>query len=80
MKLSEIFLFNPVLLAGVLAWAIAQILKVLIERLTEKRWNWALFFEAGGMPSSHSAMMSATALSVGFFAVGSRLPWGRQPS
>ena len=68
MKLSEFFLYNPVLLAGVLAWAIAQILKVVIERITLKRWNWALFFEAGGMPSSHSAMMSSTALSVGFFA------------
>ena len=68
MKLNNFLLYNPVLLTGILGWAIAQILKVIIERFTLKRWNWALFFEAGGMPSSHSAMMSATALSVGFFA------------
>jgi acid phosphatase family membrane protein YuiD len=67
MKLSQFFLYNPVLLAGILGWAIAQILKVIIERITLKRWNWALIFEAGGMPSSHSSMVSATALSVGFF-------------
>ncbi len=68
MKLNDIVLYNPVLLTGILAWAIAQILKVIIERFTLKRWNWALIFEAGGMPSSHSAMVSATALSVGFFS------------
>ncbi len=65
MRLSEILLFNPVLLAALTAWLIAQVLKVLIEYLLLKRWNWALVFQAGGMPSSHSAMVSATALSIG---------------
>ncbi len=65
MSLSEILLFNPVLLAALTAWLIAQVLKVLIEYLLLKRWNWALIFQAGGMPSSHSAMVSATALSIG---------------
>jgi acid phosphatase family membrane protein YuiD len=66
MTASEFFLFNPVLLAALVAWAIAQTLKVLIEFILLKRWNWALLFQAGGMPSSHSAMVSATALSTGF--------------
>ena len=65
MRLSEILLFNPVLLAALTAWLIAQVLKVLIEYLLLKRWNWALVFQAGGMPSSHSAMVSASALSIG---------------
>jgi acid phosphatase family membrane protein YuiD len=65
MSLSELLLFNPVLLAALTAWLIAQVLKVLIEYLLLKRWNWALIFQAGGMPSSHSAMVSATALSIG---------------
>ena len=65
MRLSEILLFNPVLLAALTAWLIAQVLKVLIEYLQLKRWNWALVFQAGGMPSSHSAMVSASALSIG---------------
>lgn len=65
MSLSDILLFNPVLLSGMTGWFIAQILKVLIEFLIKRKWNWALFFQAGGMPSSHSALVSATALSIG---------------
>jgi acid phosphatase family membrane protein YuiD len=65
LSLSDILLFNPILLAALTAWATAQVLKVFIEYFMLRRWNWALVFEAGGMPSSHSAMVSATALSVG---------------
>ena len=65
MKILEILLFNPILLAALSAWLIAQVSKVFIEFFTLRRWNWALVFEAGGMPSSHSAMVSATALLVG---------------
>ena len=68
MTAREFFLFNPVLLAALAAWAVAQVLKVLIEFVVLKRWNWALIFQAGGMPSSHSAMVSAAALSTGFSA------------
>jgi acid phosphatase family membrane protein YuiD len=53
------------LLSALIAWLIAQALKVLIELITEKRMNWGLLFQAGGMPSSHSALVSATALSAG---------------
>ena len=65
MSLNEILLFNPVLLAALTAWLIAQGLKVLIEFILKRKWNWALLFQAGGMPSSHSAMVSATALATG---------------
>ena len=65
MTLLEILLFNPILLAALTAWFIAQVSKVFIEFFTLRRWNWALVFEAGGMPSSHSAMVSAVALSIG---------------
>jgi hypothetical protein len=73
MTLSEILLFNPILLAALTAWFIAQVLKVLIEFILLKRWNWALLFQAGGMPSSHSAMVSAMALSIGLY-IGFDLP------
>jgi acid phosphatase family membrane protein YuiD len=63
-------LHNYVLVAGLLAWAIAQLLKVPIEYLQTHRWNWALFVQAGGMPSSHSALIvgitHGIGLSVGF--------------
>lgn len=65
MKVLDILFFNPVLLAALGAWLIAQVLKVVIELVLQGRMNWALLFQAGGMPSSHSAMVSATALSTG---------------
>jgi acid phosphatase family membrane protein YuiD len=65
MTLLEILLYNPILLAALSAWFLAQVSKVFIEFFTLRRWNWALVFEAGGMPSSHSAMVSAVALSIG---------------
>lgn len=65
MSLPEILLFNPVLLSALASWLVAQVLKVVLELITKRRMNWALLFQAGGMPSSHSAMVSATALSAG---------------
>jgi acid phosphatase family membrane protein YuiD len=71
-------LHNYVLIAALIAWSIAQTLKVPIEYMQTHRWNWALFIQAGGMPSSHSALIVAIThgigLSVGFgtplFALG----------
>ncbi len=65
MSPRDFFLFNPVLFSALIAWTLAQILKVLIEFIILRKWNWALLFQAGGMPSSHSAMVSATSLSIG---------------
>lgn len=58
---------NYVFIAGITAWGIAQLLKVPIEYLKTNRWNWSLLFRAGGMPSSHSALMTAIAHAVGLF-------------
>ncbi len=58
---------NHVLVAGLTAWALAQLLKVPIEYWQRRRWNWALLFSAGGMPSSHSALMISTMISIGLF-------------
>lgn len=63
-------LHNFVLIAALVAWLIAQALKVPIEYLQTRRWNWALLIQPGGMPSSHSALIVAIThgigLSVGF--------------
>lgn len=63
-------LHNYVLIAALIAWLIAQALKVPIEFIQTHRWNWALLVQPGGMPSSHSALIvSAThgiGLSLGF--------------
>ena len=59
------FFSNPVLIPAVIAWTIAQVGKVPIEYIQTRRWNWALLFQAGGMPSSHSALVTATAHAAG---------------
>ena len=56
---------NHVLLTGMVGWFLAQALKIPVDCIRERRWNWALFFAAGGMPSSHSCLVTSTALAVG---------------
>jgi acid phosphatase family membrane protein YuiD len=56
---------NHVLLTGMAGWFLAQVLKIPFDCIRERRWNWALFFAAGGMPSSHSCLVTSTAVAVG---------------
>jgi len=58
---------NHVLLTGLAGWILAQVLKIPIDYFQERKWNWALFFAAGGMPSSHSALVTSTAAAVGLY-------------
>lgn len=58
---------NRVLVAGLLAWMLAQLLKVPIGYLGTKRLDWHLVFDPGGMPSSHSALVTATSLTIGLY-------------
>jgi uncharacterized protein len=58
---------NQVLVAGLTAWALAQIIKVPYEYLLERRWNWSLLLRAGGMPSSHSALVVSITHAVGLY-------------
>lgn len=59
---------NQVLVAALTAWSLAQILKVPIEFWRTHKWDWALLFTAGGMPSSHSALVTAAAHAIGLYA------------
>jgi hypothetical protein len=56
---------NHILLAALTAWAIAQVVKVPLEYLRTRRWNWSLLLRAGGMPSSHSALVTGIAHGIG---------------
>jgi acid phosphatase family membrane protein YuiD len=58
---------NKALIAGLIAWALAQVIKIPLDYLRTRRWNWALLFTTGGMPSSHSALVTATTLAVGLY-------------
>jgi acid phosphatase family membrane protein YuiD len=66
MNLLAIF-DNRVLIAVMLGWLIAQILKIPTEYLRSRRWLWAMFFAAGGMPSSHTALMVSGTLAVALY-------------
>jgi len=58
---------NHVLIAALTAWAIAQIVKVPLEFAQTHKWNWSLLLRAGGMPSSHSALVAGIAHGIGLF-------------
>ena len=62
------FLTNRVLLSALLPWGLAQILKIPLEYITTKRWNWSLLLRAGGMPSSHSALVAGACHAIGLRA------------
>ena len=57
---------NPALIYGALAWCFAQGLKVLLCYVRERRVDLRLMTAAGGMPSSHSALVSAMAVAIAF--------------
>jgi hypothetical protein len=67
MPLSGVFQ-NPVFIATLVASFLAQILKLPLCYLRSKEWDWSLLFSTGGMPSSHSAVVTAAAIGVGHYA------------
>lgn len=60
-------LHNPVFWAAMIGWSLAQFLKPIIGYLQRREWDWALLLRAGGMPSSHSALVAATAHAIGLY-------------
>jgi acid phosphatase family membrane protein YuiD len=56
---------NHVLIAAVIAWSIAQMIKLPVEYVSTRKWNWSLLLRAGGMPSSHAALVTAAAHGIG---------------
>ena len=53
------------LLPAILAWAIAQILKVCVISVRKRHLDLRVLAETGGMPSSHSAIVAALTTAVG---------------
>lgn len=58
---------NKALMAGLIAWLLAQIIKMPLDYLYSRKWNWALLLTTGGMPSSHSSLLTATSLGIGLY-------------
>ncbi len=55
---------NKVLIIPVCSWAIAQLLKVLIVLLQKRQFDLRYLVTSGGMPSAHSAVVCALAMSI----------------
>jgi acid phosphatase family membrane protein YuiD len=56
---------NRVLMAAFLAWAIAQLSKTLLELLKQRKLILSRLVSSGGMPSSHSALVTGLAAATG---------------
>lgn len=56
---------NNVLIAALLSWIIGQFLKAPLDYLLNKRWNWGIMLSPGGMPSSHSALVTSVTIAIG---------------
>ena len=57
---------NTALWWGLAACGVAQLSKLVVELAVEGRWNPRVLLETGGMPSSHSALMTGTAAGLGW--------------
>lgn len=62
--LTSLFSNRP-LLSAVCAWATAQILKMVLFAILERRINWRRLIDTGGLPSAHSAFVTGLATGVG---------------
>lgn len=58
---------NKVLMSALAAWTMAQVTKI-IRDVSRGTFRWDRLTGAGGMPSAHTAMVVATAVSSGFTA------------
>ena len=56
---------NYIFWTSLLAWGIAQTIKVALGVWREKRFNFKWFIGTGGMPSSHAASVASLSTSVG---------------
>ena len=56
---------NPVIDCALLAWFVAQTIKVLLGLFIHRRLDISLFVTSGGMPSSHSALVVSATVAIG---------------
>ena len=66
--MSDLFaeLFNNATLwVAILGWAVAQLIKFVIELARRRRIDISLFVSSGGMPSSHTSFVTAMTTSIG---------------
>ena len=57
---------NMILISGVVAWASAQVLKTITYAIVNRTLDIRRLLGDGGMPSAHSATVTAIAVATGF--------------
>ena len=62
MSLLNELLANRVLIAGITGWATAQLIKAILYAILNRDFSIERLFGDGGMPSGHSATVSAMAM------------------
>ena len=58
---------NKIFMTGFWSWAVAQMMKVLLGMVREKRFNFKWLVGSGGMPSSHAALAVGLTTSIGLY-------------
>lgn len=66
MEILNIFK-NEVLIVSLCAWLVAQIIKIIINFIINKTLSIERLFGDGGMPSGHSATVTAAAIMIGLY-------------
>ncbi len=56
---------NRFLIVPLIVWASVQTFKVIVELIVNKKFNFKRLMGAGGMPSSHSAVVTCLAAMIG---------------
>ena len=56
---------NPVIDCALLAWFLAQFIKVVLDLILLRKFDVKRFVSSGGMPSSHSSMVVACSVAIG---------------
>jgi uncharacterized protein len=64
-EFSNSIIHNHVLLVALMACLIAQVSKLIVEVVKNRKLNVRVLVTTGGMPSSHSAFVAALATGVG---------------
>ena len=60
------FLDNSVLFWSLISCLLAQFFKVIFNFFSTRKVRFGIIFETGGMPSSHSALITGAASGIGF--------------
>lgn len=72
---------NQIIMASILSWFIAQVMKIILNKIQNGKMDFRLIVASGGMPSSHTSFTVAMATKVGlvegfdstFFAIAAVL-------